>query len=184
MKKGGRLPTIVLAGLILITGIQSIQAGDITQPELKDTRNDSLKNWDILSGWFHEPTNNKEYLYVTIHMHALSRLSSTYNVNFTTGATLYELTVSITPFSIPQFQLITKDQHTKTQVIKGNIDFEDCTITFKIPKYSIPQLQPGTLLTNTHASSKFNIAQLLNENLLIYTYFTDAVYGSNYRIQY
>lgn len=184
MKKGDRLLTILLAVLLLITGMQTIQAGDETQPEFKDTRNDSLKHWDILSGWFYEPTNNKEYLYVTIQMHALSRLPSTYMVNFTIDATTYELNVCTIPLSIPQFQLVTKDQHTRTQIIKGNIDFEECTITFKLPKYSIPQLQSGTLLTKTHAASKFNIAQLFKQDSLIYTYITDAVYGSNYRIQY
>lgn len=184
MKKGGRLATVLLIGFLVISGVQHIQAGDGTQPELKDTRNDSLKKWDILSGWFHESTNDKNILQVTIQMHTLSRIPSAYKVLFDIDSTEYKLNLTIKPLSIPRFQLTIKNENTIIHTVKGNIDFVEYLITFKIPKNICPQMKRGSLITNTSASAELNWAHFLPKNSLIHSYVCDVVHGSNYKIQY
>lgn len=179
MKKEIILEIIVVCGMLILSSIPIVDA-DKFQPECKDKRNDSLRHWDILTGWFSE---DHEQLYFTFKMHDLTPIGpATYSVLFSCGTTRYQVNATIIAFGIPLFTLDRTDDFTQRFQIKGYFDFEENIIHIKIPKNIDDKFCQPTTIDNILATSRFHLCELFQYYSIPYSLFCDKVYGDAYTL--
>lgn len=186
MKKGGIITTILIVGLLTLSSIQLVKAGSEFQPEFEDTRNDTIRYWDILSAWFTESQDDPDTLRIILRMHGSTPyIQSRIFIKFKCDSIKYYLNASINILGIPTATIA---QHTNnewtTHTVKGNIDFEQNLITFKIPKDQCQKLKTKAMITDAFASTSYIHCHHLNSYLILYSLLHDSVYGKDYQIKY
>jgi len=152
----------------LVVGIipQIVNAGDPTNPEITDSKNDvllfgqfslpianrMLKHIDILSAWFSEKSDEPNFLYVTLQLQDVKkiRLMGIYAVDWYYEGIEYAI---MTIFEHGKETTVVQIQGTENITLEDSclIDEEKNTMTWAIPKEAIGDVTAGDTLDSTLA---------------------------------
>jgi hypothetical protein len=158
-------------GMLLIVSMVSIivNAGDEENPEVEDKKRDVklfglfrvtpqffLKHVDVISTWFHEDSNNPEYLYVSLKLRDIESrtrvLEAIYDVDWTYNNKRYIANVNTFPSGVGTYyigkSLDWDDDFESWNTCAGTYNFENDVITWEVPKNAIGSPQPGDVLNN------------------------------------
>ena len=184
--------------MLLITTIlpSTVIAGDEDNPEIEDEINDTiLKHFDIVSAWFHENTEEPDYLFISMKVTNLRRywMGGAYLVEWKCNTGRYASS-AILGTSIREnwrcgdYSDGENTQFTDLPPCEGSFDKSNNILTWKISKNQIGNPQPGTELTETRAGScitgKFLMLLPLRGLPRFHDYGPDEGYGKDYIIQY
>lgn len=200
--------TICILCIILSAGILSpaVNAGDENDPEIVDPENDVLlfgltsaprlnpycKHVDIVSGWFHESSDEPDMLFATLKVNEYKpcRLLVAYAFFWSYNDVSYAAIAMIARGD--DYLVGLQIQETNFIEVSDlySINPNNNTVTFAIPKYLIDDPAPGETLDNPLAIGAIrfvseNLASLLmrfvSSNILV----ADLTYeGLDYTIQY
>ena len=167
--------TGIIVCMLLITAILPIAvlAGDSENPEVVDRIMDVrlsglfpfflqtfLKYADIVSAWFQEDTENPNYLYITLkirHLQDTTALEAIYDVQWTFNNNLYTTCVHANPLGFSAFFIGKSTDGDNSfeswEYCDGNINVEENTITWIIPKEAIGNPHTGNALTYIYPST-------------------------------
>ncbi len=148
--------------MLLITIILpiAVTAGDETNPEIVDNVGDTpLSLLDIESAWFFEMEEEPDYLFIAMKIlflkenyNAVFSIRWSYDGNdYAAGVNTFSFRDTIFRCGLPK--RATYWQWNSMPKCEGQIDIEDEIITWKIPKSTIGDPQPGDVLTNTKANA-------------------------------
>jgi hypothetical protein len=186
----------ILICTLLITIILpiAVSAGDETNPEIVDEIGDTpLSLLDIESAWFYEIEEEPDYLFITLKILFLKeKYNAVFSIRWSFDGEEYAAGVNTFTFRDTIFRCGLPKQATywqwnKMPTCAGIID--NGKITWKIPKSSIGNPQPGDVLTNTKANAVpgFPISFLYFLLQFDYRDFAPDIYGEygqNYIIKY
>ena len=158
-----------IVGMLIFTSLLSIGAiaGDEEDPEIEDKRWDVklfglfgglpqpyFKHIDIISGWFYEDINERDYLFVSLKLRDLQDTSETfealYSVTWIFNQGLYQTVLRINSFGIFGTYYV-RDADDQSHSCEGTLDVENDIITWKIPKEIIGDPYQGSALISTSA---------------------------------
>jgi len=158
---------LMLVSLSLNMG--SVMAGDEEHPEIEDRTRDVrftgyfplwpqffVKHIDIVSAWFHEDSENPDYLYATLKLRDLNSVTDTleaiYMISWTYNGGTYEAIVKLHPEGIAYGgYVISINDGERHEYCEGILDEETNCITWKVPKEILGDPTSGEVLTNTFA---------------------------------
>jgi len=188
----------ILVCMLLITIIlpTTVIAGDENDPEIVDNIGDTdLSLLDIEAAWFYEQADEPDYLFIALK---IVLLKENYNAvfsirwsydgkNYAAGVNTYNFKDTIFRCGLPKRG--TYWQWNRMPKCEGIFDTGERVITWKIPKSSIGDPQPGDVLTNTKANAVpgFPLSFLYFMMHLDYRDFAPDnydEYGLNYIVQY
>jgi hypothetical protein len=152
----------ILVCMLLITIILPINvtAGDQNDPEIVDNIGDTpLSLLDIEAAWFFEKADEPDYLFTAMK---INFLKENYNAIFSirwsfdgkeyaAGVNTFYLRDTIFRCGLPK--RATYWQWNRMPTCEGIFDTQENVITWKIPKSSIGNPQPGDVLINTKANA-------------------------------
>jgi hypothetical protein len=213
---------IILISLSFIFSF-NVLAGDINEPEITDQEDDwfgsfiehpirfqifysigllTMESFDFLdieSAWFHEESDEPEYLFTSIKLKDLNVISqrAVYSIHWKYNGVKYSVGSHIYNNGLNRSCKVGFDKHfsifCKFKDAESFYDFENDIITFKFKKEYAGNLQKGDILTNTWAwtALRFNfepLTILFSDGELV----KDAApfilnnkdYGGDYQIQY
>lgn len=184
--------------MMLISTILTITtiAGDESDPEIVDEIGDTpLGLLDIESAWFYEQIDEPNYLFIAMKINYLKEnYNAVFSIRWSNGGENYAAGVNTFYFKETIFRSgLPKQanywQWNRMPECDGFFDIENKIITWKIPKSTIGNLQPGDVLTNTKANAVpgFPLSFLYFALHLDYRDFapdTFGEYGQNYIIKY
>lgn len=146
--------------LITIIFSLAVSAGDEQNPEIVDEIGDTpLSLLDIESAWFYETQEEPDYLFVTMKiLYIKERYNAVFSIRWSHNDIDYAAGVNTFTFRDTIFRCGLPKQATYWQwnrmpTCEGIIDSDEGKITWKIPKSSIGNPQPGDILTNTKANA-------------------------------
>jgi len=182
--------------MLLITTILPINAiaGDENNPEIKDKRGDMFKHADIISVWFHEDSNNPDYLYVSFKVRDLIDRTQTleiiYVIDWGFNGNVYSASLHVFPYGVSEFisgkNNINGNEYENYVICNGIFDVDTNIMTWIIPKNAIGNPNPGGLLTEPFASThlRFPFSTNLPHWDLCKDLSWNAWYRNDYIIQY
>ena len=216
--------SILISMLFLLTIISvNVIAGSEEDPEIIDNEDDWFGSFidhpiryqlfhsigllpmetfnflDIKSAWFHEDSEEPDYLFVSIKLNDLEVISqrAVYSIHWKFNGLRYAIGSHIYNNGFNSSCFVGFDRHfnifSKFRDAESDYDFENDIITFKFKKEYAGNLQQGDILTNTWAwtALRFNyepMTILFSNGELV----KDAApfiennndYGKNYIVQY
>lgn len=202
---------VLFVGLMLVCTIVpfNVIAEDENDPEIVDPEGDIigklvsypqlfslLKNWkiidfeswdfiDIVSAWFYERQSEPDFLYTTVKLKDLDlpNLRVIYTLRWMYDGSEYCCCTHVLDNGDRSLFSISSDYGSFT--IDGSVDTDKNIVTFKIPKESIANPEPGDVLTNSYAwvgvrfSRETLLTAAIGELALDYT-----EYGRDYVVRY
>jgi hypothetical protein len=189
---GSIICMLVITTILPITAI----AGDENDPEIVDDVGDTpLSLLDIEAAWFYEQTDEPDYLFVAMK---ITYLTENYNAVFSirwshdgehyaAGVNTFNFRETVFRSGLPKQANYWQWKHMPE--CDGFFDIENGVMTWKIPKSTIGDPQPGDVLTNTRANAVpgFPLSFLYFVLHLDYRDFAPnniGEYGRDYIIQY
>ena len=176
----------VVVGLIP----QIVNAGDPTNPEITDPKNDvllfgqfslpianrMLKHIDIISAWFSEKSDEPNFLYVTLQLQDVKkiRLMGIYAVDWYYEGIEYAI---ITIFEHGKVTTAVQIQGTENIALEDSyqIDEEQNTITWTIPKEAIGDVTAGDTLNSPVAVGGLRFYSDILANLMMKRFGCNAI---------
>jgi hypothetical protein len=173
----------ILGSMLLISTIMSINvfAGSEEDPEIIDNEADWFGSFidhpiryqlfhaigllpmetfdflDIKSAWFFEESDEPDYLFASLKLKNLEKISqrAVYSIHWTFNGERYTIGSHIYNNGLNSSCIVGLDRHfslfSKFRDAESNYDFENDIITFKFKKEYVGNLQQGDILTNTWA---------------------------------
>jgi len=176
----------VVVGLIP----QIVNAGDPTNPEITDPKNDvllfgqfslpianrMLKHIDIISAWFSEKSDEPNFLYITLQLQDVKkiRLMGIYAVDWYYEEIEYAI---ITIFEHGKVTTAVQIQGTENIALEDSyqIDEEQNTITWTIPKEAIGDVTAGDTLNSPVAVGGLRFYSDILANLMMKRFGCNAI---------
>ena len=176
----------VVVGLIP----QIVNAGDPTNPEITDPKNDvllfgqfslpianrMLKHIDIISAWFSEKSDEPNFLYITLQLQDVKkiRLMGIYAVDWHYEGIEYAIT---TIFEHGKETTAVQIQGTDNIFLEdsSSIDEEKNTITWAIPKEAIGDVTAGDTLNSPLAIAGVRFYSNILANLMMKRFHCNAI---------
>jgi len=176
----------VVVGLIP----QIVNAGDPTNPEITDPKNDvllfgqfslpianrMLKHIDIISAWFSEKSDEPNFLYITLQLQDVKkiRLMGIYAVDWYYEGIEYAI---ITIFEHGKVTTAVQIQGTENIALEDSyqIDEEQNTITWTIPKEAIGDVTAGDTLNSPVAVGGLRFYSDILANLMMKRFGCNAI---------
>ncbi len=177
----------------LVVGIipQIVNAGDPTNPEITDTKNDvllfgqfllpianrMLKHIDMLSAWFSEKSDEPNFLYVTLQLQDVKkiRLMGLYMVDWHYEGIEYAI---ITLFEHGKENMTAVQiQGTENIPLEDSclIDEEENTMTWAIPKEAIGDVTAGDILSTPLAAAGLRFCSKILANIMMKRFGCNAI---------
>jgi len=197
------LPFLII-GLLVLLSIEAVAIQEenntnhkpLQDPEIFDDVGDTpLSLLDIEAAWFYEQVNEPDYLFTAMKIHMIKEnYNAVFSIrwsydgkDYAAGVNTFYLRDTIFRSGLPK--RATYWQWNRMPICEGILDIEERVITWKIPKSSIGDPQPGDMLTNTKANAVpgFPLSFLYFVMQLDYRDFApDNVgeYGHNYFVQF
>ena len=138
----------------------TVIASDETDPEIVDDVGDTpLSLLDIDAAWFYEKTDEPDYLFTAMKItylkenyNAVFSIRWSYkNENYAAGVNTYNFRETVFRSGLPK--QASYWQWNRMPECDGIFDMESGIMTWKIPKSTIGNPQPGDVLTNTRANA-------------------------------
>jgi hypothetical protein len=169
--KGKRIAHLmcILMLVSLSLHMSSVLAGDEKHPEIEDRTRDVrltgyfplfpqffVKHVDIVSAWFHEDSENPDYLYASLKLRGLNgnteTLEAIYLISWTYKENTYNAGLKIHPDGIANGGYnIDINNGERYERCEGTLDEENNCIIWEVSKDIIGDPKPGDVLTNTFA---------------------------------
>jgi hypothetical protein len=197
------LPFLII-GILVFSSIEAVAAQEenntnhepLQDPEIVDDVGDTpLGLLDIEAAWFYEQANEPDYLFTAMKIHMIKEnYNAVFSIrwsydgkDYAAGVNTFYLRDTIFRSGLPKRATYWQWNHMPK--CEGILDIEERVITWKIPKSSIGDPQPGEVLTNTKANAVpgFPLSFLYFVMQLDYRDFApDNVeeYGHDYVVQY
>ena len=182
---------------LLLTPILSLTiiAGDEENPEIVDEVDDTdLSALDIHSVWFHEKSDEPEYLFISMKITSLTeRINAVFSVTwyyddikYVSGLDTFFYRGNM--FRSGLYQRATYRQWKNMPECEGIYDLDESIITWKILKENIGHPQKDAVLTKTRASAVLGFPSSFLLFLFVdYRDFapnTNTEYGRDYILEY